>query len=151
VNLVVSPGRYYGGIFGDNAVPDTLVTPNGLTRIRYFAYGAMFNSKIRFGVASYFADAKTWTNQIFDYVETTPNELNGPRLNGRIKLLTTANAANYFVGQWISIFGLDLQNPFGRLASGPPNNHFQEFKKIIDIDTVTGILTLDGALRWVYL
>ncbi|HYT41760.1 MAG TPA: hypothetical protein VEP90_05400, partial [Methylomirabilota bacterium] len=151
VNLVIPPGPYFGGIYGGPGA-NIAVTPNGLTRVRYFAYGAMFDTKVSFGAPVFMADTKDWTYQNhFDLVNTTPNEgvVNG--LNAIIRLQTPANTANYYVGQWITIFGLDLQNTFGALTSGPPNNHYQEFKQIVNINAGTGDLTLDGPLKWVYL
>jgi hypothetical protein len=152
VNIYIPPGPYFCGNFGD-AAPNVSVTPNGITRIKYFAYGAMFDTKVNFGVDAnrYLTNPKTGVVGDYDLVNTTPNELVVNGLNAIITLQTLARATNYYVGQWITIFGLDLQNTFGRLTSGPPNNHFQEYKRIIAINLGTGELTLDGPLRWVYL
>ncbi len=152
VNIVIPPGPYFSGNYGD-AVGPTNITPNGITRIRYFAYGSIFDTKITFGApwVRFISDPKTWQSGVYDLVNTTPNELVSNGLNGVVTLQTPANAANYYVGQWISIFGIDVQDPLGTLTSGPTNNQYQEFKQIISINPGTGELTLDGPLKWVYL
>lgn len=150
VNLLIPPGPYFGGNYGSPSA-SVFVTPNGISRVRYFAYGAMFDTKVSFHGGYFTADAKTWQFGVYDLVNTTPNELVVNGLNAVIRLQTPANAANYYVGQWISIFGIDIQNTFGHLTSGPPNNHFQEHKQITAINLGTGDLTLDGPLKWVYL
>lgn len=150
LNISIPPGAYFCGYYGDSA-PNINVTPNGISRVRYWAYGAMFDTKVIFGVYNYMADAKTWAPQVFDYVNTTPNENATAGLDAQIVLQTAGNAANYYVGQWISIFGVDLQNPLGTYTSGPPNNQFQEYKRIKAINVATNTITCDGPLRWVYL
>lgn len=151
VNLFIPPGPYFGGNYADS-VPNVFPTSNGISRIRYNAYGALFDTKTCFGSQFSTANAKTWAPiSIYDYVNTTPNENNVPNLNAVVTLITTANAANYYVGQWISIYGLDLQNPYGHVTSNPANSHYQEYKRIIAINTGTGVLTLDGPLKWIYL
>lgn len=155
VNLFIPPGSYFGGNFGSAAI-NVAVTPNGMSRIRYFAYGASFDTKTSFGVVggnvSCILDAKTWALGPFDLVNTTPNDNNQPvNVDGLITLQTPANAANYYVGQWLSVFGLNIQDSFGTPASGPPNCQYQEFKKIKAINVGTGVLTLDGPLKWAYL
>src|SRR6266550_973698 len=151
VNLLIPPGPYFGGNYG-SSVPGVFVTPNGISRVRYFAYGAMFDTKVSFHGGYYTADAKTWQFGVYDLVNTTPNQLAlNPFIDAVIRLQTPANAANYYVGQWITIIGIDIQNTFGHLTSGPPNNHTQEYKRIIGINLGTGDLTLDGPLKGVYL
>lgn len=151
VNLFIPPGPYLGGSFSDGSIPNVAVTPNGITRIRYFAHGAIFDTKVRFATQPYTNDAKTWQFGVFDLINTTPNENNVGQLDAVVRLQTTANAVNYYIGQWVSFLGLDIQDPLGHLTSGPPNNHYQEFKQIKAINTGTGDITFDGPLKWVYL
>lgn len=156
INITIPSGAYFGGIYADS-VPNVDITPNGITRIRYFAYGAIFDNKVTFGTpvasANGFMSNVNWVSQVFDYVTTTPNEVGGSSgpLNGIVTLQTPANAANYYVGQWIAIFNIDLQNTLGVLRSGPANNQAQEYKRITAINVGAGTLTLDGPLKWVYL
>lgn len=155
VSLLIPPGPYFGGNFGDSSV-NVNVTPNGMTRVRYFAYGATFDTKTSFGAVGgplgFMQDPKTWAFGQFDYINTTPNDNNLPvQVDALITLQTPANAVNYYVGQWISIFGLNVQDAFNHAVSGPPNCQYQEFKQIKAINTGTGVLTLDGPLKWVYL
>ena len=147
VNLFIPQGPYFGASFGSGH--SIFAIPNGLSRVRFFAYGAMFDSGISFGAAAYTAEAKTWT-RTSDHINTTPNEA-GQVLDGVVTLQTIANAANYYVGQWLTILGLDLQDSYGSVAGEPPNNQYQEYKRIKAINLITGELTLDGALKWVYL
>jgi hypothetical protein len=155
IDLFIPSGAYFGGNYGD-ANPNLTITPNGITRIRYFGYGAIFDTKTSFGTprgpAGGYGNAKTWAVDVYDYVNTTPQQVSQlPGFNGVITLVTKANAANYFIGQWIAIFGLDIQDHYGIGVSGPPNAQYQEFKRIIAVDTNAGTLTLDGPLRWIYL
>lgn len=150
LNVFIPPGPYFCGLFGDSNA-SVWATPNGITRVRYHAYGAMFDTKVSLGTYRAMGDAKTWASQVYDLVNTTPNELVTANLDATVTLQTIANAANYYVGQWITIFGLDLQNPLGHYASGPPNNHYQEYKKIKAINLSTGVLTFDGPFKWIYL
>lgn len=155
VSLFIPSGPYFGGNFGSGAatVP---VTPSGMTRIKYFAYGAVFDTKTSFGApgagASFMLDPRTWAIPAFDLINTTPNDNNLPvDVDALITLQTTVNAANYYVGQWISVFGLNIQDAYNHAVSGPPNLQYHEFKQIKAINTSTGVLTLDGPLKWVYL
>lgn len=155
VSIFIPPGPYFGGNFGSPAV-NVPVTPNGMSMVRYFAYGASFDTKTSFGVvgafASFMLDAKTWSFPVFDLVNTTPNDNNLPvDVDGIITLQTAADAANYNIGQWISIFGLNIQDSFNHGVSGPPNLHYHEFKQIKAINVGAGTITVDGPLKWVYL
>lgn len=154
LNLFIPPGPYFGGNYGD-ITPNVYITPNGISRVRYFGYGAVFDTKTTWGPPSSaiagMRDAKTWAIGYYDYVNTTPNELVVAQLDAQVTLATTANAVNYYVGQWVSFFGLNIQDGFNNPVSGPPNCHYQEFKRIKAIDTNTGIITFDGPLRWIYL
>jgi hypothetical protein len=162
INLFIPPGAYFTGNFAD-PVPPLYLTPNGISRIRYWAYGAMFDGHLSLGAdhnRSIGFDPATGTTVSTDLINTTPNELASPNLNGVIKLQTTANTSKYYVGQWIAIFGLDIQDTFGRLTSGPPNNHFHEFKQILAKDVLAvgnspnsapGNLVVEGPLKWSYL
>jgi hypothetical protein len=155
IDLLIPPGPYFGGNYGDNTIPNLNITPNGISRIRYFAYGAHFDSKQSFGAVggstSCFNDAKTWALGDFDLVITTPNNNYPANVTGLITLVNTANAVNYYVGQMISIMALNIQDPFGHLVSGPPNYAYQEYKRITAINTGTGAISVDGPLRNVYL
>lgn len=149
VNLFVPPGPYFGGAYGDPAA-NVELTPSGISRIRYHAEGAIFDTKVNFGVPlQIMADSKVWTQGVFDLVATTPNENNVPQLDAIVTLQTPANTANYYVTQWIAVFGVDIQDPLGSVTSRPSNNHYFEFKRIKSIGV--GTLTLDGPLEWVYL
>lgn len=150
VNLFIPPGPYFGGNILDSN-PNVTVTPNGITRIRYFAYGAIFDVKTSFGAPlNNLARADTWFPE-FDYINTTPNENVVPTIDLVVRLQTTANAVNYWIGQWVSLFGLNIQDPFGHLVSGPPNYHYQEYMRIKAVNTGTGDITFDGPSKWVYL
>lgn len=153
VAIFIPPGTYFGGNFNDNSIPSVNVTPNGIQRIRYYAEGAVFDTKVNFSTSGSqgMSDSKTWQSQTFDYVNTTPNFVNPGLLDATVQLQTIANAARYYVGQLVAFFGFDLQNPLGLLTSGPPNNQFHEFKRIVAINLSLGQITFDGPLKWVYL
>lgn len=154
VNIFIPQGSYLGGRYGDNTVPNLALTPNGVSRIRYWAYGAIFDTKVSLGTNAQGAmqDAKTWaSNTIYDLVNTTPTESNVAGLDAIVRMQTPANAANYYIGAWVTFLAGDLQNVYGKLNSGPPNNQFQEFKRIKAINYSTGDITFDGPLKWVYL
>lgn len=154
VNIFIPPGPYYGGNFGDAGV-NVPVTPNGISNIRYFAYGATFDTKTSFGCQaaglSCMVDPATWALTQYDLVNTTPNDKTTVNVDALVTLQTTADATKYYVGQWITMFGLNVQDAFGHAVSGPPNLQYQEFKRIKAINTGTGVLTLDGPLKWCYL
>lgn len=154
VSIYIPPGAYFCGVYGSPVLNQALV-PNGMTRVRWLAYGAMFDTKTTLGTISssslFMGDAATWASNVFDYVNTTPNELGVPLLDAQITLQTVADAVNYKPRQWITIFGLDIQNSYGNFDSGPANNHYQEYKQIKSVNTSTGVLTLDGPLKGVYL
>lgn len=148
VNISIPPGAYTTGGTAQN------LTPNGMSRVRYWAYGAIFDANIYVGPPTgnaYIGNAANWQAYIFDLVKTTPFNEAVPMIDGTITLNTIANAVNYFVGQWISIFGLDVQSAYNHFQSGPPNNQYHEYKRIKAINTSTGVITVDGPLKWVYL
>lgn len=147
VNISIPAGAYAGTALQS-------LTPNGISRVKYWAYGACFDGNTYIGMPggnNYISNAANWQAYIFDLVNTTPFNETSLLLDGLITLKTIANAANYFVGQWITIFGLDVQNAYNHFQSGPPNNQYQEFKRIKAINTSTGVITVDGPLKWNYL
>lgn len=150
LNIFIPPGPYFTGIYADPN-PNIDVTPNGISRIRYFAYGAMFDTKVSFGSQAFLNDAKTWASQVYDFINTPAFSNYPANLDAQLVIQTTANAANYYIGQWIAILGLDLQNAYNHFQSGPPNNAYFEFKQIKAINLATGTLTVDGPLKWAYL
>jgi hypothetical protein len=128
VNLFIPPGPYFGHNYGGS--PNVTVTPNGIQRIKYYADGAIFDTGISFGPPTSLDgyNGKDWTPGQFDYVNTTPNQLAVPGLDALVQLQTPANYVNYWIGQWVSFFGLNIQDPYGHLVSGPPNYQYQEYK-----------------------
>jgi hypothetical protein len=56
-----------------------------------------------------------------------------------------AHASRFFVGQWIFVGGLDLQNAFGS-QNWPPNCQYNQHLKITAINTSTGRIDLNGQL-----
>lgn len=155
VSVTIPPGAYFGGNFGSGAA-NVNVTPNGMTKVRYFCYDCYFDTKTSFGVVgspnNCIYDAKTWAIGPNDLINTTPNDNNLPvNVDGLITLQTTANAVNYYPGGWASIFGYNNQDPLGTGVSGPPNSQYQEYAQIKAVNTGTGVLTDDGPQKWVYL
>lgn len=155
VSVTIPPGPYFGGNFGDS-IPALSITPNGMTRVRYFGYGATFDTKTSVGVVDSavdcIVDARTWAIGPNDLVNTTPNDNNQPiGVNGILTLPTAGDAVNYYPGQWLSLFGYNVQDSYNHAVSGPPNCQYHEFKQIISINTGANQLTLDGPTRWVYL
>lgn len=62
-----------------------------------------------------------------------------------IKCITAAEAANLVEGEWALVYGQPQQE-----NSFPPNCRYFDFVKVVDADAVTGIVTLDRALRHKY-
>lgn len=151
LNIFIPPGPYFTGNYGDSNL-NVAVTPNGISRIRYWAYGAIFDTKVSFGPNAFAAFTNVaWARGTYSLIKTTGNYNNTILLDGVVTPINTADAANFYVGQWITIFGVDIQDPLGTVTSGPPNNQFQEFKRIKSINLSTGAITVDGPLKWVYL
>jgi hypothetical protein len=137
INLFIPPGPYFGGNYGD-ATANWNVTPNGISRIRYWAYGAEFDTKISFGPnnSSIGRDPRTWATNQFDLVVTTPNDAQAQSVNGLITLQSPQDFIYYFPGLWLSMSGLDLQDSYHLLTSGPANSQYQEFKRITVVNSV---------------
>jgi hypothetical protein len=52
-----------------------------------------------------------------------------------VRLLTPSQVSLFFVGQWVNVTGLNIQDIFGVGYGFPPNLHFYEYQQITDIDT----------------
>ena len=146
INLLWPPGAYLG----------TTSTPkansNGLTRIRHYCYGAVFD-----GNAGYFgcifgpASAPTWVPYYTSDLVKTTQTFNNALPPNTVTLLTPANAANYYVGQWVAIQACNIMDQLGLQTSGPPSNHYMEYNKISAINVATGQITFFWAFKWIYL
>lgn len=152
IDLYIPPGSYSTN--GSESIRNqAFMVPNGVSRVRIFAYGCTFDDLTSPGVLAWPYNVPTasgWLAYWFDYVSTTPNMLVAPQNPaGTVTLLTPANASNYYVGEWIAIIGLDLQDQLGKVTSGPPNNQFFEFNQITAISG--GVLSLQYPLKQVYL
>lgn len=71
-------------------------------------------------------------------------------LDTSVAVINTSDTAKFWVGGWILIGALDLQNSFGVELSYPPNNHYFEFAQVIAVNAGTGKLTLSAPVRSTY-
>lgn len=132
----IPPGAYYSSEF-------QWMTGNQ-KRLRVSAYGATSNN-MSFGALS-LGMAKggyIWTDR---YASALINSTTG--LGDRtIKLINAGDAAKFWVGGWICVVALDLQNAYGSPRSAPPNNHYFEFVQVSAIDSSVGVIALSKNLR----
>ena len=148
INLYIPPGNYVTGTGG--AIQ---LVANGLSRVRIFAYGCVFDTTLIGSATGWPWTVPTtsgWLTQWFDLLATTPNEINS-QTTPTVTLQSVTNIGYYYVGQWVAIIGLDLQNQLGNVISGPPNPQFFEYNQITAINTSTGVLTLRDPLKNVYM
>lgn len=59
--------------------------------------------------------------------------------------------SRFAVGNWIMIGGLDVQGQYGFAFGDPPNNQWFEYRQITNINSGTGVITLDRPLTNSYL
>src|SRR5215471_9662229 len=150
INLFIPPGTYATHLPFGSATTRTAIDlyPMGLSKVCLMAYGAGFDDLMNPSptgsaagqMASPGPAPNGWLNQWYDYVIMQNNPQQGTA--STVTLRTISNISNYYVGQWIAIFGLDLMNWFGHLTSGPPNCHFFEFNQVFSINAGTGVINL---------
>ena len=83
-------------------------------------------------------------------IDTITGTSGGSSPEPQITLVTSSQSALFSIGGWVCLCGLDLQSSFGTESSFPPNNHYFEFKKVIGINSGTGVITLDSPLQYSY-
>lgn len=106
---------------------------SGIKKVIVSAYGACVNN-IYFGGVSVIENNTTSAR-----ITTTA------RGDTTVTLVTTAQYSRFTVGRWVLIAAVDTQG-FGY----PPNPYFFEYAKVKAINSSTGVVTLDRALRNVY-
>jgi len=109
------------------------------------AYGAVFDTTfIAFTSpgASYGANANSIYN-VWGYINTAHTGDSSVTLTAG----SAVNAPNFYVGQWMAVMALDLQNAFGAQTSWPNNNQYFEYVQITAIDTVTKTISFNPRLR----
>ncbi len=132
-NYLIPPGHYYTS-------QNVNLCGNG-RRQRFSGYGAAFNAVAfgSFGLSTSF----TWTDRgtVQAYINSTVPGVS------TVTLTTLADASKFYVGCWVCLMALDLQQSFGTQSSTPNNTHYFEFNKITAINAGTGVVTLQYPLK----
>jgi len=139
--IIIPPGPYGG-------------TNNSLSgdarKVRVFSYGAQMSNSAFSGQPlgeTYFGGHP----DAFGKWAAIANFAQFPGALSQIVLNDPANDAQWFYpNQMVAIGALDIQNTFGTIQSFPPNPHYFEFARILDIDRGTGVVTIVGFLRHNY-
>lgn len=147
IELLWPRGAYVGN---NQTTPSS--NSNGISRIRHFCYGAVFDGNTGyFGAQMTSGRAQTWYPMYTSDLVNTTATFNNAQPVAVLQLQTPANAANYYVGQWIAIQACNIMDWLGLAVSGPPSNHYMEYSKIKAINLATGQITLCWPLKMVYL
>lgn len=132
-NLMIPPGAYVAGSarLGANQ-----------RKMRVLAYGVQTDTlnlgPFNLGINNDFE------YNVFAYINTAI-------ANSSTVTVTTLGDATLFVpNQWICVGALDLQSTFGSSSGFPPNNYYAEYRRIVSINTGSGVITLDEPLRHTY-
>lgn len=134
VHVFLPPGHYTttGGAIN-------CVNANGNQRVIFESYGAT--------TTDFF-----WLSpNIGNMVTSGTNDGNAAKIKTQgtsgntasVTLVTLADTAKFYVGEWAIIMALDLQGP----QSFPPNYHYFEYKQISNINAGTGVITFTETCR----
>ncbi len=129
VVLVCPPGSY------NNINAGTFY--RGISNLIIYAYGATLANMDAGGTSLYLAPLGVQSARI----ATTAVG------NTTVTLLNLALASIFTVGDVIVISSIDMQGP----GNFPPNWYHFEFRKITNINAGTGVISLDGRLRYAHL
>jgi hypothetical protein len=143
-DVVLLPGAYFES--GNCSIN------GGQRKLRFHGYGVIANN-ISFAAILSFAQGTGgyfFRSNTSALVENTAGNPSIPTLANTITLINIADVSKFWIGGWIVIAALDMQDSLGAALSAPPNNHYFEFVQVTAINAGTGVLTFISPLRFGY-